>query len=122
MSTILVVDDEVSIIEVLRDVLIDEGYEVMTASNGKEGLACLEKTRPDLVLCDVMMPVIDGRELCRRMTANPHLRSIPLIFMTAVHKAFNQIDCHYVAVIAKPFDIDEVLDIVARFIKLARYS
>ncbi|GLV56110.1 hypothetical protein KDH_29540 [Dictyobacter sp. S3.2.2.5] len=116
MNTILVVDDEISIIEVLQDVLTDEGYEVMTASNGQEGLICLEEMRPDLVLCDVMMPVLDGRELCRRMAANPRYHTIPLIFMTAVHKAFSQIDCNYVAVIAKPFDIDELLDVVAKFI------
>ena len=117
MSMILVVDDEVSIIEVLHDVLLEEGYQVMTASNGQEGLKCLEKTQPDLVLCDVMMPILDGRELCRRMTANPRFSSIPLIFMTAVHKSFHQDDCKYVAVIAKPFDVDEVLDMVAQYTK-----
>ena len=122
MSTILVVDDEFSIIEVLRDVLLDEGYDVVTANNGQEGLACLEKKHPDLVLCDVMMPVLDGRELCRRMTINPRYRSIPLIFMTAVHKSFSQVECNYVATIAKPFDIDEVLNLIARFVPTGRSS
>ncbi|GCF10642.1 response regulator [Dictyobacter arantiisoli] len=122
MSTILVIDDEMSIIEVLRDVLMDEGYEVITANNGLEGLECLKVKRPDLVLCDVMMPVLDGRELCRRMSANPLYRSIPLIFMTAVHKSFNQMDCKYAALIAKPFDLDEVLDTIARFIHTAHTS
>ncbi|GCE28609.1 hypothetical protein KDA_40930 [Dictyobacter alpinus] len=115
MSMILIVDDEVSIIEVLHDVLSEEGYQVMTASNGQEGLKCLEKSQPDLVLCDVMMPILDGRELCRRMSANPRYSSIPLIFMTAVHRSINPNDCHYVAVLAKPFDIDEVLEMVARY-------
>jgi two-component system, OmpR family, alkaline phosphatase synthesis response regulator PhoP len=122
MSTILIVDDEFSIIEVLRDVLLDEGYEVVTANNGQEGWASLEKKRPDLVLCDVMMPILDGRELCRRMTSHPRYHAIPLIFMTAVHKSFNQVECNYVATIAKPFDIDEVLSLIARFIPTARSS
>lgn len=120
MSTILVVDDEFSIIEVLRDVLLDEGYDVITANNGQEGWTCIEKKRPDLVLCDVMMPILDGRELCRRMTEHPRYHSIPLIFMTAVHKSFSQLDCHYVATIAKPFDIDEVLSLVAHFVPTRR--
>lgn len=122
MSTILVVDDEYSIIEVLRDVLLDEGYDVITANNGMEGWACLEKKLPDLVLCDVMMPILDGRELCRRMTDHPRYHAIPLIFMTAVHKSFSQVECHYVATIAKPFDIDEVLNLVARFVPTGRSS
>ncbi len=116
MSTILVVDDETSIIEVLQDVLADEGYDVMTANNGQEGWASIEEKRPDLVLCDVMMPILDGRELCRRMTADPRYRSIPLIFMTAVHKSFNQSECRHVATISKPFDIDEMLAMIAKFV------
>jgi CheY-like chemotaxis protein len=116
MSTILVVDDEVSIIEVLHDVLVDEGYDVITANNGQEGWTSLEERRPDLVLCDVMMPVLDGRELCRRMTAHPRYRSIPFIFMSAVHKAFSQDDYRYVATISKPFDIDEMLTMIAQFV------
>lgn len=122
MSTILVVDDEISIIEVLHDVLIDEGYDVVTANNGQEGWASIEEQHPDLVLCDVMMPILDGRELCRRMTAHPRYRSIPLIFMTAVHKSFDQTECHYVATISKPFDIDEMLAIIAKFVPTGRSS
>jgi CheY-like chemotaxis protein len=122
MSTILIVDDESSIIEVLRDVLLDEGYDVVTANNGLEGWTSLEATLPDLVLCDVMMPILDGRELCRRMTIHPRYRSIPLIFMTAVHKSFSQAECNYVATIAKPFDIDDVLNLIARFVPTERSS
>ena len=61
MPTVLIVDDEISILEVLEDVLLEAGYVVVTALNGREGLERLAETRPDLILLDLMMPVLDGR-------------------------------------------------------------
>ena len=77
MTTILVVDDEHSIVEFLATFLQEEGYQVVTAHNGEEGLAGLAVTRPAVVLCDVMMPVLDGREMCRRMQAISQSATMP---------------------------------------------
>ena len=122
MTTILVVDDELSIVELLTAFLEGEGYQVVTARNGEEGLACLARSRPALVLCDMMMPVIDGRELCQKMQANPHYRSIPIVLMSAVSKALNLASCNYAALVAKPFELDDVLRTVARLTRAAATS
>lgn len=116
-NTILVVDDELSIRETLRDLLEDEGYSVLTASNGQEGLNQLSRVHPDVVLCDVMMPGIDGREMCKRMTNNPAYQSIPIVLMSAVNTIPRNIDCNYKAFLEKPFDLDEVLTIVEQLIR-----
>lgn len=114
MTTILVVDDEASIVQLLSMLLEEEGYRVVTAHNGQEGLEHLATAQPALVLCDVMMPVLDGRELCRKMGSDPRYRSIPIILMTAVSKAFNASDCNCAALLTKPFELDDVLAVVAR--------
>lgn len=79
---ILVVDDEKDIVDLLRYNLAREGYDVLEAFNGKEAL---EKAaaRPDLILLDVMMPVIDGIETCKRLKSDPATSSIPVVFLTA---------------------------------------
>ena len=67
MSRLLIVDDEVAILDALQDVLSAEGYEVRTALNGAEGLKQVAQGRPDLVLLDLMMPVMDGHEVLQRL-------------------------------------------------------
>src|SRR5207248_11134796 len=114
MATILVVDDDRSIVELLVEFLQEEGYHVVTAGNGEEGFARLAVARPSVVLCDVMMPVLDGREMCRRMQAHPDYRSIPVVLMSALGKAVNYPGCNYAALLAKPLDLDEVFQTVAR--------
>lgn len=116
MRLILVVEDEVSIVDMLRAFLEEEGYQVMTARNGEEGLKCLNTARPAVILCDLMMPVLDGRQMCQRLQSDPRYRSIPFVLMSAVVKAVKQTDCHYAALLAKPFDLDEVLNTVAKLV------
>ena len=79
---VLVVDDERDIVELLRYNLSREGYDVIVAYNGKEAL---EKaaSRPDLVILDVMMPLLDGFETCKRLKSDPPMSQIPVIFLTA---------------------------------------
>ncbi len=83
LPTILVVDDEPAIAEMLQDILEYEGYQVVTAGNGHEGLACVAAVRPQLVLSDVMMPGLDGRAFCRALQADPRYRGIPVVLMSA---------------------------------------
>ena len=112
---ILVVDDELTLAELLRDVLEDEGHRVVTATDGREALACLAEDRPDLVLSDVMMPHLDGRELARALHADPSWQVIPLVLMSAAGAtALN--DVPYAAFIGKPFDLDVLLTTVTRLL------
>ena len=82
---VLVVDDEPVNIEVLAGGL--EGYEVVFAASGAEALAQAAAEAPDLILLDVMMPDLDGYEVCRRLKADHRLRKIPVIFVTALGQA-----------------------------------
>jgi CheY-like chemotaxis protein len=108
MTRLLVVDDELSILEALEDVLATEGYEVLTAHNGAEGLKRLGEALPDLVLLDLMMPVMDGREMLRRMREDPRLKDIPVIIMSAgrISDEERRAAC---ATLPKPFDLDNLL-------------
>ncbi|HZZ81325.1 MAG TPA: HD domain-containing phosphohydrolase [Gemmataceae bacterium] len=79
---ILVVDDDVNIRNVLRHILVVDGYEVLTARDGREGLAVATENLPDLILTDVDMPTLDGFEMCRRLKNDPATRFIPIVMVT----------------------------------------
>jgi len=83
VATILVVDDEDPILELLRFNLEKEGYQVFVAKDGQEALDCVDKEQPDLLVLDVMLPGMDGLEVCRIMRLNPRLQQIPIIMLTA---------------------------------------
>ncbi len=69
--------------QILRDLLTSAGYEIIEAENGEEALAAVAKRRPDLILMDIQLPIIDGYEVTRRIKADPALRSIPIIAITS---------------------------------------
>ena len=111
--TILVVDDEPAIAEMLQDILEYEGYQVVTAGNGHEGLACVAKVRPQLVLSDVMMPGLDGSAFCRALQADPSCRSIPVVLMSAAAAPEAQDGCTYAAFVRKPFDLATFVGLIS---------
>jgi two-component system cell cycle response regulator DivK len=80
---ILAVEDQEDNMQILRDLLTSAGYELIEATNGEEALAALAKQRPDLILMDIQIPIIDGYEATRRIKADPVLRSIPIIAVTS---------------------------------------
>ena len=82
-ATILVVDDERDVQELVRFNLENEGYEVITASDGAAGLDIALRHRPDLIVLDLMMPGMDGLEVCRRLRADERGRRVPLVMLTA---------------------------------------
>lgn len=108
MATVLVIDDEPAIVDILRLILEEEGYKVITAINGRQGLDLIASARPDLVLCDVMMPLLDGRALCRALDRNPDLSGVPVVLMSAVPDITSKADYSYAAFIQKPFDLETV--------------
>ena len=112
MPTILVVEDEEPIAELLRAVLEDEGYRVVTAADGRAALARLAEVRPALVLSEVMMPHLDGRALAEALHADPALRAIPLMLLSALGAA-SVAGVPHAAFVAKPFELDQLLATIA---------
>lgn len=90
-AKILLVDDEPDILEILKYNLVKEGYEVATANNGEEGLRRAEEFSPDLIILDIMMPVMDGVEVCRQLRAKPEFNNTIITFLTAREEDYSQI-------------------------------
>ena len=91
MESILIIDDEEDIREILEYNLTKENFKVYTASNGKDGIRIAEEQVPDLVLLDVMMPEMDGIEVCEELRANPITNNILICFLTARSEDYSQI-------------------------------
>jgi CheY-like chemotaxis protein len=113
-QSILIVDDEFGLAEMLRDMLRDSGYEVTLAINGRLALEILGEGRIDLVLTDMMMPVMDGAELAAAMRNHERYRATPIIMMTSLPTAFPQPEGLFDAVLRKPFTPDLLLETMGR--------
>ncbi len=104
---VLIVDDSRIVRQTIAAQLSREGYDLSLASNGEEALKCLEKVTPDIALLDVMMPGIDGFELCRRIRQNPKTARVPIIMVTAVAGVDNRLQAIEAGAddfIHKPYD------------------
>ena len=111
-TSLLVVDDEPSILETTRFILEAEGYRVLTASNGEEALEVLKRERPPIVLLDVMIPKLNGFEVCRRLRQDPAIAGTYVLILTARGQKADEalaLEAGADAYIRKPFDDDEVL-------------
>jgi two-component system cell cycle response regulator DivK len=80
---IMVVEDQEDNRQILRDLLGNAGYELIEAENGEEALAAVARHRPDLILMDIQLPVMDGYEATRRIRTNPGMKSVPIIAVTS---------------------------------------
>ena len=90
MNTILIVDDTTANIDILV-ALLTHDYEIRVATNGRKALELAASQHPDLILLDVMMPVMDGYEVCRKLKTDPVLCDIPVIFITALAEEGNEL-------------------------------
>src|SRR5713101_5709473 len=90
-AKILVVDDEVKNVKLLEALLLPRGYTVVKAYNGEEALQQVQQMQPDLILLDVMMPLLDGFEVCKRLKENDETRLIPVVIMTALGQVEDRI-------------------------------
>lgn len=110
MATVLVVEDEFGITQLIEAVLTDEGYRVLVAMNGRQGLEVLAKEHPDLVFVDYMMPVMDGAGMMRGMADDPSLDGIPVVMMSSIPEAMVATRCSgYASFLRKPFRIADVV-------------
>jgi two-component system sensor histidine kinase/response regulator len=121
IPNILIVDDIPANLKVLGEILKEEGYKVRPVPNGMLALQVAEKEKPDLILLDIMMPDMDGYEVCRRLKENQELREIPIIFISALNETDDVVKALQfggVDYITKPFKSEEVIARVSTHIKL----
>ena len=88
---ILLVDDDADIIEIVRYNLLQEGYQIFTAFNGKEAIAAAKKELPHLIIMDVMMPIMDGMEACEQIRLLPELQNVIITFLSARNEDYSQL-------------------------------
>jgi CheY-like chemotaxis protein len=120
MKTILIIEDNDDIRENTCELLELEGYNVLFADNGKTGLALAKENKPDVILCDIMMPEADGYEVFNSLKDDPNTSTIPFVFLTAsvekkaVETGFGMGAKGY---IQKPFDPQELFEVIIDCLK-----
>lgn len=118
---ILIVDDTLPNLKLLSQMLTERGYQVRAALNGKRALAAIQSAPPDLILLDIIMPEIDGYELCRRLKEEERTCNIPVLFISALSETEDKVKGFSVGgldYITKPFQLEEVLARVETHLKL----
>jgi CheY-like chemotaxis protein len=112
---VLIVEDDADLREMMAQLLSLEGYRAETASNGREALRYLERgDPPDVILLDLMMPIMDGWEFRRRQVQDPQLAHVPVVVLSALDPA-RAADLGGTAFLKKPLDFDRLLELVRRF-------
>jgi len=116
---VLVVEDELDVLKVVSFVLRKRGYEVVEAVDGQQALALAYEKKPDLVVLDLFLPVLDGREVSAKLKADKQLRAIPILLLTAsadniIQKAQ---ECNAHDYLLKPFDYTELLQKVEKLLQ-----
>jgi two-component system, chemotaxis family, chemotaxis protein CheY len=115
-APILVIDDDAAILDTVAEILIFEGYSVVTAANGADGLRYIEQSRPGLILLDMRMPVMDGWAFAHALRARG--TAPPIVVMTAAQDARRWAqEIGATGYLAKPFELHDLLDVVTRLYK-----
>lgn len=111
MPRILIVDDDVHVLEVVERVFRRQGHLVITARNGREAIGLLKSQKPDLAILDVVMPHVNGIQVCRHMRSDPELNSIPILFLTVKERIEDKVVGFKAGAddyLTKPFDLSEL--------------
>ncbi len=111
-NTLLLIDDDPNLILLVKDFLEFRGYQIITANNGLEGLAILQQSVPDLIICDVMMPKMDGYSFIQNVRQNPDFSWIPVIFLSAKGQTQDRVQGLNLGAdvyISKPFEPEELV-------------
>jgi len=118
MKTILVIEDNLEIRENISEILELEGFKVIVAMDGKTGLDVATQELPDIILCDIMMPGLDGYGVLKAIKSNLETKYIPFIYVTASAEKSEvrlAMDMGADGYVRKPFDTDELLDAINKF-------
>lgn len=118
-KTIIFVDDEPDILKVTTFRLKKMGYNIITAADGKGGLELIRNEKPDLVFLDLLMPVMDGYEICKLIKKDQDLKDIPIVLFTAVEdkrvaEALKETKAN--GILLKPYETEELMKIVKKFV------
>jgi CheY-like chemotaxis protein len=114
MKAILIVDDELDFAETVASILQSEGYTVVAVAGVTAAFEQMEKSLPDLLLVDLMMPVIGGLEMLKKMRAEPTFRTVPVVLMSASKEPARTHGLYWLEFLSKPFDIETMLSIVSK--------
>ena len=115
---IMIVDDEMHLARILQFTLEHEGYDVVTAFDGKEALDALEREAPDLVILDLMLPIVDGYKICNIIKNGDRFRDTPVIILSARDFSREELDEPLNAdlLMEKPFNTEHLLDEISRLL------
>jgi CheY-like chemotaxis protein len=117
---ILVVDDDPAILDLIAQVLLEEGYEVLAVSNGQTAVDLARKVHPHLILLDLMMPQMNGWQVTAALKSDPQTRAIPILLLSARREmARTANELGVTAYLEKPFDLDDLLSRVQRILALS---
>jgi signal transduction histidine kinase len=122
-GSILIVDDNPANLRLLIDILGREGYQVRPVPSGKLAIAAARGLPPDVILLDIMMPDLDGYQVCAELKADPNTQEIPVIFISAINEVIDKVKAFQVGAIdyiTKPFQIEEVLARVETHLKVRK--
>lgn len=120
MMTVLVVDDQLSHREMISSLLKKVEMKIISASNGVEALEQIKIQKPDLVILDIVMPEMNGYEVCRRIKSNPQTKDLPVIFCSVKGEEFDRywgMKSAADAYVVKPFHPQELIDTVQQFLQ-----
>ena len=112
MARVLYVDDDLELTRLVQDCLEDEGYEVLIANDGEEGLGSVISERPDMVILDVMMPQLNGWEIAKYMRERDDYKDVPILMLTGIGPSLNEMTAPLYGAndhLDKPFDMDELI-------------
>ena len=118
MAKILIVDDDPANRDILRARLEKAGHQVTEASNGEEGLRLFKDVAPDMLFLDVMMPRVDGWQVCRQLRSNPESKSVPIVMLTAMGQQIDQLrgwESGANDYLIKPWDPAKLLEVVEKW-------
>jgi DNA-binding response OmpR family regulator len=113
-GTILIIDDDMGLQAVLYTALTKEGYQVVEATDGEQGLTLISKVHPSLVISDIMMPNLDGVELFHHIREHLQDDGIPVIIMTALNRKpwFADLEAEGAVILHKPFEVQELIKMI----------
>jgi DNA-binding response OmpR family regulator len=119
-ATVLVIDDDALIVALIEHHLTMQGHRVDTAGDGAAGVAQIRRKRPDVIVLDMMMPLLDGRAVLQVLQADPNLSTIPVLMLTARRKENDVVDAFRLGAtdyLIKPFSTDELIARISRLLQ-----